>query len=92
MYFLLNLPWVSFGSFALYIYWIIGLGYLLNGDYFPIPKGAEIVIEAPNAPINNSPLNDPSQFKRDNREPAAWRHIGLGKRSPNAWRNIGNPT
>lgn len=60
----------------------LGLGYLLNGEFFPIPNGAELVIEAPTAPIVNSPLDNGNQLKRDARVPSApWRNLGLGKRS-----------
>jgi hypothetical protein len=54
---------------------ILGIGYLLDGEYYPIPANAELVLENPEVPIANSPLSDDAQMKRTARDPA-WRHIG----------------
>lgn len=54
----------------------LGIGYLVDGEYFPIPANAELVLENPQVPIANSPLGNDDQMKRIARDPA-WRHIGM---------------
>jgi hypothetical protein len=69
----------------------IGLGYVSNGEYFEIPKGAKIVMANPAV---DSSLDQTYQIKRASTD-RAWRHIGLGKRAqvePNLSRDLRDPS
>lgn len=48
----------------------------MEGEYHAIPENAQLVFEAPEVPIANSPLNtNDDQLTRTARD-RAWRHIG----------------
>ncbi|CAD5219508.1 unnamed protein product [Bursaphelenchus okinawaensis] len=57
---------------------VFGLGYIYDDTYFPIPQGAQIVVET---------LPE-TKFMPQRRFDPAWRHIGLGKRSTDEPRRI----
>uniref|UniRef100_A0A1I7RHL1 Secreted protein n=2 Tax=Bursaphelenchus xylophilus TaxID=6326 RepID=A0A1I7RHL1_BURXY len=59
---------------------VIGLGYIYEDAYYPIPRGSQIVVEAPSIP-------DEKVIPQRRFDPA-WRHIGLGKRTAEERRTV----
>lgn len=63
---------------------ISGVGYLYNDEFFEIPAGAQLVVEAPPPPLArlDKPAAESPLLRSARAQYSGWRNIGLGKRSP----------